>query len=162
MVVVGRLTAPHQGLRDYTCRMTLVIRDAVIGDAEQVGRLITELGYPTTAEAMRDRLTAILSDPGYATFVADTDGDVVGVAGAALSRYYEKDGLYCRLVVLAVSSTARGMGIGGQLVQAIESWSAARGAREVVVNSGMHRGEAHRFYERCGYSRTGFRFIKQL
>lgn len=34
----------------------IVIRDAVIGDAEQISQLIAELGYPTTAEAMRDRL----------------------------------------------------------------------------------------------------------
>ena len=139
-----------------------MIRDAVIGDAEAVGKLITELGYPTTSQAMRDRLSLILNDPGYATFVAETDGEVVGVAGAALSRYYEKDGIYSRLAVLAVSSTARGLGIGRQLVQALESWSAAKGAREVVVNSGLHRGGAHDFYERCGYSRTGYRFVKQL
>lgn len=32
------------------------IRDAVVGDAEQVGKLITELGHSTTFEAIRDRL----------------------------------------------------------------------------------------------------------
>jgi N-acetylglutamate synthase-like GNAT family acetyltransferase len=138
------------------------VRTAIMGDAEQVSQLITELGYPTTLEAMRERLSRILTDPNYATFVADRDGDVVGVAGATLSWYYEKDGMYSRLAVLAVSSTARGLGIGGQLVQAIEAWTTAKGVREVFVNSGLHRGDAHRFYERCGYSRTGFRFVKQL
>lgn len=138
------------------------VRAAAIGDAEQVSQLITELGYPTTLEAMRERLSRILSDPNYATFVADKDGDVVGVAGATLSWYYEKDGMYSRLAVLAVSATARGLGIGGQLVQATEAWTTAKGVREVFVNSGLHRGDAHRFYERCGYSRTGFRFVKQL
>lgn len=133
-----------------------------MGDAEQVAQLITELGYPTTFEAMRDRLSTILADPSYATFVADAGGDVVGVAGAAFSWYYEKDGMYSRLLVLAVSSTTRGLGIGGELVQAVERWAIAKGAREVVVNSGLHRSDAHRFYERCGYSRTGFRFVKQL
>lgn len=73
------------------------LRDAVIGDAEPIGELITELGYPTTPEAMRDRLTM-----------------------------------------------------------------AGQGARDVVVNSGLHRAEAHGFYERRGYSRTDFRFVKQL
>jgi GNAT superfamily N-acetyltransferase len=138
------------------------IRHLVISDAEQVGQLITELGYPTTSEAMKERLSMILADPSYATFVADTGGTVVGVAGASLGRYYEKDGIYSRLVVLVVSSAAQGMGLGGQLVQAIERWSADQSAREVVVNSGLHRVEAHGFYERCGYSRTGFRFVKPL
>lgn len=138
------------------------IRDAVIGDGEPIGKLITELGYPTTSEAMRDRLAIILNDSSYATFVADAGGSVIGVAGAILSWYYEKDGLYSRLAVLAVSSTARGLGIGGQLVQTVERWAASKGAREVVVNSGLHRSDAHAFYERRGYSRTGFRFVKQL
>ena len=139
-----------------------VIREAMISDAEEVAELITELGYPTTSQAMRERLSRILTDPGYATFVAEMDGQVVGVAGAALSWYYEKDGLYSRLTVLAVSSTARGLGLGRQLVQVVESWSAAKGAFEVFVNSGLHRVEAHVFYERCGYARTGFRFVKQI
>jgi GNAT superfamily N-acetyltransferase len=139
------------------------IRSAVIGDAEQIAKLITELGYPTTATAMGERLTGLLADPDYATFVTDTDAGIVGVAGAALDRYYEKDGVYARLLVLAVSGTARGRGVGSQLVEAVERWAAAdKGAREVFVNSGLHRREAHAFYERRGYSRTGFRFVKQL
>jgi GNAT superfamily N-acetyltransferase len=138
------------------------IRDAVMGDAAQVAELITELGYPTAPEAMRDRLALILVDSNYATLVADTGGNVVGVAGASLDRYYEKDGLYSRLLVLAVSSKTRGLGIGGQLVQTLERWAASNGAREMFVNSGTHRLEAHLFYERRGYSRTGFRFVKQL
>ena len=141
---------------------SVVIRDAVLGDSEWISELVTELGYPTTPEAMQDRLRMILSDPSYATFVADAGDNVIGVAGAALGRYYEKDGLYSRLVVLAVSATARGLGIGGQLVEAIERRSLAKGAREVVVNSGLHRSNAHVFYEHCGYARTGFRFIKHL
>jgi hypothetical protein len=35
-----------------------LIRNAVIGDAEAVGRLVTELGYPTTTDAMAHRLNA--------------------------------------------------------------------------------------------------------
>lgn len=139
-----------------------IIRLAVIDDAEPVSHLITELGYPTTPEAMRSRLSMILPDSNYATFVAETEGDVLGVAGAVLSWYFEKDGLYARLAVLSVSSAARGMGLGARLVQAVESWAAAQGAREVIVNSGLQRVEAHGFYERRGYSRTGFRFVKPL
>lgn len=112
------------------------IRDAVIGDAGPVAELITELGYPTTSEAMRDRLAMILADPRYATFVADRGGSVIGVAGAALGRYYEKDGLYAQLVVLAVSSSARGLGIGARLVETIEAWSSSRGARDALGGAG--------------------------
>jgi len=138
------------------------IREARIGDAERVSELVTELGYPTTASDMADRLRTILNDPDYVTFVAEVETRVVGIAGATLGRYYEKDGVYSRLLILAVSSAARGAGIGGELIRAMESWSARKGAREVFVDSGLHRTEAHSFYERCGYCRTGYRFVKQL
>jgi GNAT superfamily N-acetyltransferase len=138
------------------------LRNAVIGDAERISVLITQLGYPTNGEAMRSRLETILAEPDYATFVAEVGTDLAGVAGGSLDWYYEKDGRYSRILVLAVSPSAQGIGIGRQLVNAVERWAASNGARELFVNSGVHRGEAHRFYERCGFSRTGFRFVKQL
>jgi GNAT superfamily N-acetyltransferase len=140
----------------------LEIRTAVIGDAEAVAHLVTELGYPTTPPAMRERLTRILADKTSATFVADRDGSVIGVAGAALGSYYEKDGIHCRLAVLVVASTARGLGVGQRLVETVERWAISRGAGDVVLTSALHRGRAHAFYERCGYARTGLRFFKQL
>jgi hypothetical protein len=62
------------------------IRDATIDDAERVSQLMTELGYPTTAEAMRDRLGAICTDQNYATFVADRFVKQLHDAGQAHGR----------------------------------------------------------------------------
>ena len=45
---------------------------------------------------------------------------------------------------------------------AVERWAASRGARELVVNSGTHRHEAHRFYEGHGFRVTGIRLVKDL
>ena len=141
---------------------SVVIRNAEIGDADRLACLMTELGYPTAVEAMTDRLAMILGDTNYVTFVADEGDGVVGVAGAAVGWYYEKDGVYARLLVLAVSSGARGQGTGSRLVEAVERWAVSKGARDVVVNSASHRTTAHGFYERRRYERTGFRFVKQL
>lgn len=133
----------------------------MIGEAGHIDELITELGYPTAGEAMADRLAPILSDPHDLTLVAGINGLLVGVAGATLGRYYEKDGNYARLLVLSVASTARsGRGIGSRRVEAVERWALDTGAREIVGNSALHRAEAHGFYERRGYVRTGFRFVR--
>ena len=140
----------------------VIVRPAEIGDAGRIGELITELGYPTDGETMTERLAPILSDPHYLTLVAGLNGLIVGVAGATLGRYYEKDGNYARLLVLSVASTARGRGIGSLLVTAVERWATDHGVRDVVVNSALHRAEAHGFYEGRGYLRTGFRFVKTL
>jgi GNAT superfamily N-acetyltransferase len=138
------------------------LRIATIDDAESLADLITQLGYPTTAAAMRGRLEAIASDSSYATFVAVASGSIVGLAAGRLGQYYEKDGTYCQLVVLSVASGARQQGIGKRLVAAVERWGRDNGVRAVVVTTALHRDGAHAFYERCGYSRTGFRFVKEL
>jgi GNAT superfamily N-acetyltransferase len=138
------------------------VRAATAADAAAIAELMTELGYPTTPAEMEERLAAIFTDETCVTLVAEADGRVVSVAGAALGRYWEKNGVYSRLTVLVVSSAVRGRGIGRQLVEAIERWSAAQGARDVIVNSGLHRADAHRFYESCGFVKTGYRFVKQM
>jgi GNAT superfamily N-acetyltransferase len=138
-----------------------LLRSAVLDDAADIAELISELGYPTSPDAMRARFAKILPDPDYETLVAQGDR-VVGVGGATLDRYYERDGTYSRLVVLAVSSSARGLGIGTGLLEKLESWATRNGAAEMFVNSGLQRAEAHAFYEHQGFTRSGFRFVKSL
>lgn len=123
---------------------------------------MTQLGYPTGVDQMRARLSEILSESNRVTFVAESKGVVVGMAGAVVASYYERDGKYARLVALIVSSTARRRGIGTKMVKSIESWSAGNGASSIVVNSARKRTEAHRFYKRLGYLCTGFRFVSEL
>lgn len=138
------------------------VREARPSDAASIAGLITDLGYPTSAEEMARRLHGLLADPLYATFVAEDGSRVVGVAGGALARYYEKDGVYARVVVLSVSRESQGLGAGAALVRAVEGWASARGAREIFVNSGNQRAEAHRFYASRGYTQTGIRLVKAL
>ena len=138
------------------------IRDARVGDAAALARLVTELGYPTTAPDMQARLATILGRADYATFVVERDGAIVGMAGATLGCFYEKNGAYVRLVVLVIDTVHRGSGIGEVLVRAVERWAERHGATEIVVNSRTERAAAHRFYERLGYRSTGLRFVKPV
>jgi GNAT superfamily N-acetyltransferase len=111
---------------------------------------------------MATRLATIVARPDYATFVAERAGAVVGMAGAMVGYFYEKNGRYARLVVLVVDEAQRGTGIGEALVRAVERWADAQGAGEIVVNSRTDRAAAHRFYERLGYETTGVRYVKTL
>jgi GNAT superfamily N-acetyltransferase len=96
------------------------------------------------------------------TYVAESAGEVVGVIGAGVGNYYEKNGSYGRLLALVVGERYRGRGVGASLVAEAELWLKGLGASTVIVNSGSQRGEAHRFYRRLGYSETGLRFVKAL
>jgi len=138
----------------------VVIREATTDDASALARLVTQLGYPSTARQLATRLAAMGSD--YKTIVSEEDGVVVGMAGGTMAWFIHCDGAYGRITALIVDQTTRGRGIGSALVAAIESWFVERNATQVRVTSGLHREDAHRFYERLGYERTGFNYSKKL
>jgi GNAT superfamily N-acetyltransferase len=138
------------------------VRAAVLGDSDAIAYLMTQLGYPTTAEAMSTRLTNILADPDYITFVAESAQGIVGVVGISIGRLYEKDGLHGQLLALVVDETYRGQGVGARLVAEAERWLKKCRAQSVVVGSGTQRHDAHHFYRQLGYKQTGLRFAKRL
>lgn len=138
------------------------IREATSEDAAAVASLITILGYATTEEEMQSRLQRIAAEPQYVSLVAIDGTAVVGFLGLAFGLYYEYSGSYARIVALSVATNMRGKGIGGSLVAAAESIAKARGALTCIVNSGLHRTEAHQFYEKCGFACRGKAFYKRL
>jgi GNAT superfamily N-acetyltransferase len=138
------------------------VRTATLSDAKPIASLMTALGYPTNASDMKERLASIFADPSYSTFVAELDGEVIGMAGACLARFYEKPGRYARLVALVVSEASLGHGAGAALVSAVEKWGAKNEVGEIFLNSGAQREAARSFYERLGYRVTGVRFSKEL
>jgi GNAT superfamily N-acetyltransferase len=142
--------------------LSATIRPAVPADASRTADLLTQLGYPSSAAEVEERLARILADEQYGTFVAEIDRTVVGVVGIRVGSYYEKNGLYAHLLVLVVDERQRGSGAGRALVEAAERWALERKARAVLVNSGIQRRDAHRFYERLGYRTTGVRLVKEL
>ncbi len=139
------------------------IREADSGDAEALARLMGQLGYPTTPEAMARRFREIAGDPSYATLVAELGGRVIGMVGLRTgNRSYERDGSYARIVALGVDESRRGQGIGRALVEAAEERARRGGDVAVGLNSGRHRTQAHRFYRTLGYDDRGLGFYKTL
>lgn len=123
---------------------------------------MTQLGYPTSSEAMARRLGAILADPSHGTWVAEDRGRIVGMVGVCTGHHYARDGSYGRIVALSVSEDFRGRGVGRELVRRAEAWVRSRGGRRMVVNTRASRDGARRFYRRLGYDETGLRFARQL
>jgi GNAT superfamily N-acetyltransferase len=152
----GDNTAIHCGL------LGMRLREATLADADALARLMDGLGYPTSGEAMRRRLSAIGAHPDYHTLVAEVEGQVVGIVGLRRALSYEKNGTYVQILVLAVDESRRGVGIGTSLIREVEAWARSQGAAALLVNSGAHRGAAHRFYGRMGFRPTGLRFVKRL
>jgi GNAT superfamily N-acetyltransferase len=142
------------------------IRLADTSDAAAVNGLLHQLGYPQngiTTTATRIRSWA--DDPSSAAYVADADGDLLGLIAVHIAPFFERTGSWGRIVALIVSDQARGQGIGGQLVTAAESFAAGRGGVCMEVTSADRRQGAHEFYRGRGYiDQTGrsSRFLRDL
>jgi GNAT superfamily N-acetyltransferase len=141
--------------------MDPTIRDARAGDAPAVARLLTELGYPSDAGAVDERLER-LRVVGDRVLVAEVDGDVVGVAHLQVTPALERDRPAAKLGVLVVAEEQRGRGVGRALVEATEAEARLRGCELLFLTTAERRDDAHAFYERVGLEQTGRRYSRTL
>jgi len=140
----------------------VTIRAAEAADGEALADLMTQLGYETRAAEMQMRMEAIRADKHYATLVAVSKGRVCGMIGTFTCYSYEHNSPGGRILALVVSDKMRGCGVGHALVAAAEKDLAQKNISRVAVNTRFERKEAHEFYEKAGYKRNGFRFVKEL
>ncbi len=140
----------------------VTIRAAEAADVEALADLMTQLGYETRTSEMQMRIESILANKNYATFVAVSKGKVCGMIGTLTCYTYEHNSPSGRILALVVSEKMRGRGVGCTLIAAAEKDLAQKNISRVAVNTRFERKEAHEFYEKTGYTRNGFRFVKEL
>jgi GNAT superfamily N-acetyltransferase len=141
--------------------VSLTLRPATLADAPALAELITELGYPTTADGMTIRFSKILHHADYQTFVIEKSEELLGMVGLVQGLTWETTGTHIRIIALVVSASARGQGLADRLIEAAETWARAQGAMGLSLNCGNRpeRAAAHQFYPRMGFvaSSTGYR-----
>jgi N-acetylglutamate synthase-like GNAT family acetyltransferase len=140
----------------------VTIRDAVEADIPTIARLLGQLGYPADEQAVSRRFARIEASPADRLFVADLDGQVVGLAGIHVSPSLEHDGDSAKVSAIVVDEAARRRGLGCALLEAVEAEARARGCVLVFLTTAERRAEAHEFYRRLGWDETGRRFAKTL
>ncbi len=143
---------------------TLVIREAHQEDIAALAVLMDELGYPVSEEDMNTRFLALQEHPDYQCYVAESDGEVIGMIGLIRELRFERDGVHVRIGSLVVREQQRGGGIGKALILAAEGWAGSVGARALALNSGNReeRTGAHDFYRHLGYEATSTGFVKRI
>jgi GNAT superfamily N-acetyltransferase len=129
----------------------LSIRRVRAEDATAVAELNGQLGYPATADEVRDRILAIAAVPTQAVFVARVGDEVVGWVDVAVVLHLQSS-RFALIGGLVVKEGLRGKQIGKRLCEEAEAWSREQGMRVVRVTSRSTRADAHRFYLRDGYS----------
>jgi GNAT superfamily N-acetyltransferase len=141
--------------------MDPTIRDARPADADAIARLLTQLGYPSDAEAVESRLDRLLI-VGDRVVVAELDGVVVGLAHLQVTPAIERDRPAAKVGALVVDEAHRGHGIGRALIEAMDEEARRRGCELLFLTTSERRDDAHAFYERVGLEHTGRRYGRTL
>ncbi|WP_202843301.1 GNAT family N-acetyltransferase [Luteimonas saliphila] len=138
------------------------LRSAGLIDADDVATLLSELGYPCDLKDAARRIRTILDNDRQALVVARVGGTVSGLIALDFMYYLPLDTLTCRITALVVTPSARGQGLGRQLLREAERRARAGGAARLELTSGSQRSDAHAFYKACGFSDGTVRFVKRL
>ncbi|MFD6054179.1 GNAT family N-acetyltransferase [Agromyces sp. NPDC060279] len=113
------------------------------------------LGYPPEACFLLD--VGQLEQPGVRLFVARNGaGDALGIAALVEDGHADDEhaAVYAgrgELKRMYVDEAARGLGVAGRLLEAIEADAAARGLRELVLETGTLHLPAQALYAKHGY-----------
>jgi GNAT superfamily N-acetyltransferase len=127
------------------------IRVATPADADGLGKLSGQLGYPADAATILRRLeTVAVHHAGVVLVAVETQGGLGGFAHVE-PRYLMIADPFAELVALVVSETARGQRVGSALLAAAEAWAREQGFASIRVRSNVLRERAHRFYLREDY-----------
>jgi GNAT superfamily N-acetyltransferase len=136
------------------------VRRAAPPDIEAVLALARDFATSFVVEpvAFRESFPALLADSHACLLIAEQDGLVVGyLLGFEHTTFYA-NGLVAWVEEIAVSTHHRRRGVGRLLMQGIEGWAAARGARLV----GLATRRAAPFYQALGYEESASYFRKLL
>ena len=136
------------------------IRRITASDVASAAALLAELGYPTTEADLGERLKAIATNPDDAVLVAAEDGNILGLVSVHSFEMIHRPGRLGRITSLIVAASARGRGLGTNLLAAAEKHLRAYGCAKLEVTSGEQRSSAHDFYAANGYKEERVRFTK--
>lgn len=152
---MGRAGAPDDAV-------TARVRQAELGDASDVARLLGELGYPCTRDEAAERIAVVRHDPRQHLLLAEIDGDASGLISLYTLYSVVHGHEVARITGLVVLPEEQGKGVGRRLLREVESICRRYGVRRIEVTSNASRTEAHAFYRRCGYLDGSLRFVKAL
>jgi len=138
--------------------MNFKIRRCMVSDAKHIYELCRiSLGYDFTAQQVESNVRKLIGSAENLLMVAvDEEDSCVGFIHAS-----NHDPVYAPpmkdIMALAIYDEYRHMGIGKQLVAAVEDWARKTGAHGLRVNSGIEQKSAVIFYKSCGFD-----YIKTL
>ena len=94
---------------------------------------------------------------GYQLAIVTLENRVISVAGFVVTpKLAWKKHMY--VDDLVTDENTRSMGAGKAIIDFLKEHARGLGCSELHLDSGMQRKDAHRFYDREGFERTGYHF----
>ncbi len=135
-------------------QLTAATEDA----ARDLSRLASELHTDERTMSL-EQLQTIVDDKNIVLMVAIDEGKIIGMGANYTIRKIAST--KCYMEDLIVDDSYRGKGIGGQLIQKLIDSARAEGARSLEFMTATHRTDAHRFYEKLGFTNKD-RFVYKM
>jgi GNAT superfamily N-acetyltransferase len=137
--------------------ISMTVRAAAEGDAADIARLFTQLGYQADAGAIATRLGADL------TALVAHDGDAIhGVLVMHVFAPLQVPDPWAVISALVVDETRRSSGAGALLIAAAEAEAKRHACAHLELSCSEKRTRAHAFYEAQGFLERRKRFVKPL
>jgi len=147
------LTYRHATPEDLPFIVGLIVEDAVVATNDSVA----DARQPDYDNALK----AIDADPNQEMFVAEDAGKPIGCFQLSYLPGLMRRGMWRGMIeVVHVSESERNRGYGSQMMRWALERCRERGCGMVQLTSNKKRTDAHRFYERLGFSRSheGFKY----
>lgn len=132
----------------------MLTRLMVAADAPAVASLSEQLGYPIPPAVIAERLDLLSRSPDHGCYVAAREGAVLGWVHVYGVHMLMSASFFAEIGGLVVDAGVRRQGVGRSLMSQAEAWAQTRGYSEVRLRSGLHRTDAHEFYQSIGYTLT--------
>ncbi|MDR2132483.1 MAG: GNAT family N-acetyltransferase [Clostridiales Family XIII bacterium] len=140
------------------------IRNATPGDFDVAFAYIEKLWTYNTydRDTIRAVYAAVLENPNdFAFFVYDGDKPMGFCHGTFFNTFW-LSGQTCYVSSIISNEDVRGKGYGIRLMDHAKRLAEERGCRAIVLDSGMPRVGAHRFYELYGFEKCAYCFELKL
>ena len=140
---------------------SLVIRPATEADLPAIVALLADDVLGRTREDPRQPLDpaylsafrAIAADPNQIQLVADAAGQILGTLQLTIIPGLSRKGrIRGQIEGVRIAGAARGQGLGETLIRHAIGLAADRGCSLVQLTTDLTRKDAHRFYERLGFT----------
>lgn len=154
MALAGRLSSRPLGGRGYdTVQVRVAESDAEITRCFSVmAQLRPDLTGPAFVGRIRE-----LQQRGYELAYLEDVGGIRAVAGFRIGDMLAR-GRHLYIDDFVTDEGSRSQGYGGELLRWLIDLARARGCRQIDLDSGVQRYEAHRFYFREGMHIASYHF----